>query len=765
MFSEATALPDSALEHQRQLWLRGDRPSIDSLLAEHGLSADSEALLDLLYHEVVLREELGEKPQLSEYAEQYPGLEEDLRLHFEVHQAVQDQVQFDTATPHAATSWPSSNAADLLTDVAHPDYDIERLIGQGAMASVYLSRHRRLKRAVALKLFQSQRPLSTREISRIRTEAEATARLTHPNIVPIFEIGEHQGTPFLALEYAAGGTLAQRLLQSPLTADAAADLVEQLSLAVQHAHDQEILHRDLKPANILFSADGTPKITDFGLAKILEDRESEASDVTRTGEAIGTPRYMSPEQASGRHDLVGTATDVYALGTILYECLTGRAPFVSAHVQETLQQIRAVDPTPPRRLQPSIPLDLETICLHCLEKDPRRRYVSAQQLANDLRRFQEGKPILARPTSSWEHARKWCRRNPAHAGLIALVVLLCSGSLLAAVVVKQRQASHIAEMRREEARLVHTGQLALSRDELEAAQADFHQAWLIVQSEPALADHETSITGWLDHSRNAINRYHWKQRVPPRDFDDRRDEALLLAALPFSVLPDSIEAARAAIQEALELTLPDDTVWRNEREQLVLVESALIAQQSGPQAALDLLEGTVEFDSQWFHSVRADYLRQLRRMEEAKQARIAAEKFPQQPIPSHFHTGLSDLRARNYESALTEFEWVLFNEPEHFTSRLFQSLCLLRLNRSAEATIALTACIAQRPRFAWSHLLRSQIHELSGNTEWAIQDAETARSNRPSHALLQVLESMLRDDNVRGPGDLPLGISRFSAEQ
>jgi tetratricopeptide (TPR) repeat protein len=253
------------------------------------------------------------------------------------------------------------------------------------------------------------------------------ARLQHPNIAQIFEVGEHDGLPFFSLEFCPGGSLENKLRGTPLPPREAAALVETLARAVQAAHAKDVIHRDLKPANVLLAEDGTPKITDFGLARQLDD----PSGQTQTGEVMGTPSYMAPEQAAGLTRQVGAAADVYALGAILYELLTGRPPFRAATVLETLEQVRGQEPVPVRQLQPKVPRDLETICLKCLQKDAHKRYAPAEALAADLRRFQAGRPIQARPVGQAERAWRWCRRNPVVAGLltaVAATLLLGAGT-------------------------------------------------------------------------------------------------------------------------------------------------------------------------------------------------------------------------------------------------------------------------------------------------------------------------------------------------
>ncbi len=272
-----------------------------------------------------------------------------------------------------------------------PGYEILGVLGRGGMGVVYKARHLRLQRLVALKVILAGGHASDAELARFRTEAEAVARLRHPNVVAIYDVGEYDGRPYLALEYVAGGSLAARVGDTPLPPAEAAALVRTLAGAVQAAHDAKVVHRDLKPANVLLAEDGAPKITDFGLAKKLDD-----AGQTATGAVVGTPSYMAPEQAGGKAKEAGPAADVWALGAVLYKLLTGRPPFQAATTMDTLVQVLADEPVPPRRLNPAVPRDLETVCLKCLEKDPPRRYGSAEALGADLERYLAGEPVQAR---------------------------------------------------------------------------------------------------------------------------------------------------------------------------------------------------------------------------------------------------------------------------------------------------------------------------------------------------------------------------------
>jgi WD40 repeat protein/tetratricopeptide (TPR) repeat protein len=304
-----------------------------------------------------------------------------------------------------------------------PGYDILGVLGRGGMGVVYQARHRQLKRLVALKMILAGAHAGTEELERFRIEAEAVARLQHPGIVQIYEIGEHEGLPFFSLEFVAGGSLQAALAKTPLPPRRAAELSLALVQAIHYAHQRGVIHRDLKPANVLLTADGQPKVSDFGLAKQLDEVGR-----THTGQVLGTPSYMAPEQAGGRSRDMGPHTDVYALGAILYELLTGRPPFRAAGVAETLELVRTQEPVPPSRLQPSTPKDLETICLKCLQKEPVRRYASAAALGDDFQRYLDGRPIAARPIGTAARLWRWCRRNPRVAvpSILALLLLVAT---------------------------------------------------------------------------------------------------------------------------------------------------------------------------------------------------------------------------------------------------------------------------------------------------------------------------------------------------
>jgi serine/threonine protein kinase len=319
---------------------------------------------------------------------------------------------------------PGTNTQPLLHEGATlpriPGYEVESVLGCGGMGVVFRARHLRLNRIVALKMAIAGAYASPLERGRFQREAEAVAGLRHPNVVQIHDVGDSDGRPYFTMEFVEGGSLAEKLLGTPLPARQAAELLATLAGGVQAAHQSGIVHRDLKPANVLLTADGSPKITDFGLARRLEGE----AGLTRAGTAVGTPSYMAPEQARGKTDSVGPAADIYALGAILYELLSGRPPFRAETAAETVLQVISQDPVPPSRLNAKVPRDLETICLKCLHKEPRLRYDTAAALGEDIDRFLRGEAITARPEGRLAHIGKWVRRHPTHSSLFAASLLL-----------------------------------------------------------------------------------------------------------------------------------------------------------------------------------------------------------------------------------------------------------------------------------------------------------------------------------------------------
>ena len=342
---------------------------------------------------------------------------------------------FDIVTPNAMEKRRMVPSGAPRVD----GYEVLDVLGRGGMGIVFKAKQSGLDRLVALKMVLAGSDARPDELDRFKLEAKAVARLNHENIVQIFDVGEKDGTPYFSLEYVDGGNLGKKVDKMPQPPKDAALMVEKLARAMQVAHEKGIVHRDLKPANILLTAEGEPKITDFGLAKLA----GSDSGKTRDGSIMGTPSYMAPEQARGAAKEIGPPTDIYSLGAVLYDLLVGRPPFQGTTVLETLDQVRKQEPLPPTDFLPKTPKDLETIALKCLQKEPNKRYETAQALADDLRRYLEGRPIMARRVSTQERLWRWCRRNPVIASLLAASFML----LTAVAVISTASAFAIAKER------------------------------------------------------------------------------------------------------------------------------------------------------------------------------------------------------------------------------------------------------------------------------------------------------------------------------
>ena len=304
------------------------------------------------------------------------------------------------------------------------DYELLEQIGRGGQGVVFRARQKSLNRTVALKVIGLGQWASKAHLKRFRLEAEAAARLEHPGIVPIHEVGERDGSCYFSMKFVEGGQLDEVVRREPMSIRRAVELIAKVARTVHYAHEHGILHRDIKPGNILLDAKGEPHLTDFGLARLVESESS----VTHTLDVLGTPSYMAPEQAVGNNAAVSSVTDVYGLGAVLYQLLTGQPPFAGGTTYETIKLLLDTEPRQPRLLNPKIDRDLSTICLKCLEKDPKRRYSSALALAEDLERWLKHEPILARRTGIIGRGRKWVRRNPTSALLAASLIALAAAA-------------------------------------------------------------------------------------------------------------------------------------------------------------------------------------------------------------------------------------------------------------------------------------------------------------------------------------------------
>jgi hypothetical protein len=420
-------------------WQSKPRPAIEDFLSDIAPAERPQLLAELLAIELVYRRRNSEHPTRGEYGDRFSAEGAIIEAAF-----VDDASSADRGPRTGVPSGELDGSVPII-----PGYTVIEELGRGGMGVVFKASSEELNRFVALKMILSGDLASPDAGARFLKEAKAVARLQHPQVVQIFRIGDHKGRPYLEMEYVDGGSLADRLNGRPWAPADSARLIESLALAVHHAHIRGIVHRDLKPANVLLTADGIPKVTDFGLAKSL----GADAGLTRTDSIIGSPSYMAPEQAGGTVRSIGPATDVYSLGAILYQLLTGRPPFRAATVLDTLEQVRSAAPLPPSRFQPGLPIDLETIVLKCLEKDPAKRYPSAFALANDIQRYCAGEPILARRVGHCGRAIKWARRRP----LTAVLTILSAASTLllifvlakANVAMGRHQRETIAALKRE----------------------------------------------------------------------------------------------------------------------------------------------------------------------------------------------------------------------------------------------------------------------------------------------------------------------------
>jgi serine/threonine protein kinase len=383
-------------------WKAGPPPAIEAFLKDAPAAARPRLLRELLRLDLAYRGRRHERPALEEYCARFPDEADVIRAVFvDTPTAAEPPGAGPVATPPTE---PGQEAAGPWPTV--PGYEVLARLEPGGMGVVYRARQVALNRTVALKVIRAGAHAGPHERARFRVEAEAVASLSHPHVIPIFDCGECDGVPYLAMEFAEGGSLAGWLVAGPMAPDEAAALVETLARAVHFVHEHGLIHRDLKPANVLLTREGVPKLADFGLAKRLD----QDLGLTRPHAAVGTASYMAPEQATGDREALGPAADVYGLGAILYEALTGRPPFRGPTHELTIHQVLTEDPTPPGRLRPELPAELEAVCLKCLEKEPARRFASALALAEDLRRYQHGEPTSTRPLSTFERHARLARR-------------------------------------------------------------------------------------------------------------------------------------------------------------------------------------------------------------------------------------------------------------------------------------------------------------------------------------------------------------------
>jgi tetratricopeptide (TPR) repeat protein/tRNA A-37 threonylcarbamoyl transferase component Bud32 len=640
-----------------------------------------------------------------------------------------------------------------------PGYEILAELGRGGMGVVYKARQERLNRVVALKMVLAGAHASPHQLARFHAEAEAVAQVQHPGIVQIFEVGEHDGLPFFSLEFVEGGSLADKIDGKPRPPREAAETAELLARTMAVAHQHGIIHRDLKSANVLLTADGQPKITDFGLAKRIEGD----SDLTKSGTLMGSPSYMSPEQARGQTREIGPLSDLYSLGAVLYDLLTGRPPFVGTSLLETLYQVRNQEPLPPSRLQPKVPRDLETICLKCLQKEPGKRYAGCAALAEDLHRFLAGEPIRARPVSSAERLWRWCRRNPLTL-LGALVVGLFAVLALSLTVMGlrlSREREAIAQTRQVAGERLEQATAAISAGDHRRARQLLDEADLpFLNSSPEL----TEVRAQLDRLKEQVQVYAaFKELLDQARFTcfgsssqkkEGQGHCRRLLALHDRIVNQTGEAAsglpplNADQQQRFKEDVFDAFLIAAIVERDLAAGGDEAAQQQAARQALDWLNRANEVlpGMRAFYANRAECWGVLGNQAAADADAKRALAIEPAAAVDHFWHGFANNRRgeqalrkkdrkaaeESYRRALAEYAAFLWLRPDHFWGYFNWSLAHVRLGDWQEAPFGFTACIHLRPDFPWSYNNRGHVLLQLKSYDKAIEDctAALARNER-----------------------------------
>jgi tetratricopeptide (TPR) repeat protein len=800
-------------------WKAGHRPQIRLYLGNTPEPGRSALLRELLALDLEYRRAGGEETTPDEYHRQFP---EDTELIHEVWQAAPPAGPARGAGAAAAagsTAPAAPGAGDAPAEgapVTIGRFRILRELGSGGFGLVFLAHDPLLCREVALKVPRPDALASPELRRRFRQEAQAAAGLAHPNLVPVYEAGEAGPVCYIASAYCPGITLAEWLKRQtePVPWRQAAQLVATLAGAVEHAHRRGVVHRDLKPGNILLRKDEggrmkdesdrsdssfilppssfVPMITDFGLAKVQAER---CGDPTQSGAIVGTPSYMAPEQAAGISRYVGPAADVYSLGAILYELLTGRPPFQADTALEVLLLVRTEEPVPPARLRPKLPRDLQTICLKCLEKDPRRRYAGAQALADDLRRCLEGEPVHARPAPPWERAWKWARRRPAAAALVVFLGLALVGLTGLAVWhqhdLRVRLDGALADaslkgVRADGEALLSKGEASLAEGDLAGARLHFTAALEKIGNEPTLAERRAEAERRLAATQRLLDEAAAARQARENygRFQRAREEALFYESQFTGLdLPANLGATRRAAREAVEVfgpavDPPAAAPWDSphysagERAEIVagcyellLVLAEAVAQPQGAEdphrqakEALGLLDQAARLRQQ---PTRAYHLRRagcLDRLEDAAGAAAerarAADREPDGAV-DHFLLGDECYRRKQLTAALDHFTTALHFQPNHFGARYLAAVCCLQAQRPAEAEVHLTACQSlvqarQQRDFVWIYLLRGFAQgELGASARDAGRPKEAAQHFAAAEADFAHAEKLDPDPDVR----------------
>jgi serine/threonine-protein kinase len=617
-----------------------------------------------------------------------------------------------------------------------PGYVVEGLLGRGGMGVVFKARHVRLNRTVALKMVLAGNYASADALVRFRREAEAVAALRHPHIVQVHDAGEVGGHPYFTMEFVEGGTLAHSLAANPLPPRRAAELLATLASAVQFAHKSGFIHRDLKPSNILLTPDGTPRITDFGLARAIDA----GPEITRSGALVGTPAYVSPEQARGDVRAVGPAADIYALGAVLYEMLTGRPPFAGQSAAETIHKVVSEEPTAPSRLRPQVARDLETVCLKCLQKSPARRYASAQDLADDLHRFLDGKPVRARPVGLFERAVKWARRRPGAAVLVAVLLILLGTAVGAGVWLRQQERDRRAAKAERERQATDALNTAWKRaEELRGDERWPEALRVLTDASPLLP--EANLPDLKEKFRQARSDFEIADEL-----ENARESYPILPIgdvdyrLRASEYVTVFEHAGLRITDDLE-SVSDHVRASAIREQFVaaIEDRAYVAFMLDDGALVDRLLAiarSADPGSPWRHRFRDravwGNVRQLRE--------LAAEAFDSSPPPMEHQLALLGLllgRANDWFHSIRLLGEACRRQPRNFWVNREMGYALNRTGRNLEAAGQYRVAVALRPENTGALGGLGRSLAILGDIEGAILAYRQALQLSPKHTSIR----------------------------
>jgi tetratricopeptide (TPR) repeat protein len=675
----------------------------------------------------------------------------------------------EAGPPGLRRTVPGSSARPNIGGKAGPDdYEILGELGRGGMGIVYKALHRRLNRMVALKMIRGGVHADDIQVTRFRIEAEAVAALRHPNILQIYDIGEADGLPYVALELLEGGSLAEKLHGTPLPPRKAAEWMVPMAMAMDTAHRAGIVHRDLKSVNILFTADGVPKVTDFGLAKRLEVDEGH----THTGQVMGTPSYMAPEQARGDTKNVGPPADIYALGAILYEMLTGRPPFKGVSAMDTVKQVIEVEPVAPSRVQYRVPQDLETICLKCLQKEVRKRYATAKDMADDLNRYLTGEPIKARRTPPIERAIKWVKRHPtvtvaAACAVMGMMTLVGYGAWYWNLqrTLERIAQQHDTELKKDTTNDLFNAQKAISSNDLTKGHEILATRIGLLAAEPRrsgelseLFDRTKTTLGEVDRAIEAESGLRAEQQAKDavqkryRNFVDLRKETLFRdTQFTGLMLPTNHDLTRKAAEGALGVfgRSGDATEWTLAElpaslsieqqadvkegfyELLLVLADATSTQGPGQtDRALRILDSADRLrpgHSRAYHMKKAACLA-LKGDKDAQARELAnARNLRPETAFDYFLSGQQEYKDHRYADAIRDFAIVLRQKPDHFWAKCLQAICYIQTKEYEGAKSDLTGCVDTDRNFAWLYLLRGFASGQIGTRDTALAKSNAGR--------------------------------------